>query len=189
MTGPDAAAADGKPGDGLKLLLGSRVAAEGWTVVDVRSGPDVDIVADIRDLSALADGSCAEIYASHVLEHVSYVRDLGTTLRGIYRLLKPGGRFRVSVPDMDVLCAMMISEALSPTDKFNVMRIMFGGQVNEYDLHRVGFNFLILSAYLEAAGFTGICRVREFGLFQDTSALTLAEIPISLNVEAWRPPD
>jgi hypothetical protein len=44
-----------------------------------------------------------------------------------------------------------------------------------------------LTGYLEAAGFTGIRPVKDFGLFQDTSGLKLKEIPISLNMVALKP--
>ncbi len=179
--------AERQPPDGICLLLGSLERVEGWVSVNIVDGPEVDMVADIRDLSAIADASCSDIYASHVLEHISYKHDLKATLRGFVRILKPGGRLRVSVPDLDVLSAMLISPALSPEQKFLVMRMMFGGHINEHDYHQTGFNMLILSAYLEPAGFAEIRRVKDFGLFRDSSTLTLEGIPISLNVEAWRP--
>lgn len=47
----------------------------------------------------LPDESCRGIYASHVLEHLSR-DDFEKALDETYRLLKPGGIFRLVVPDL-----------------------------------------------------------------------------------------
>jgi predicted SAM-dependent methyltransferase len=38
------------------------------------------------------------------LEHLGYNGEVQGVLKGIYRVLKPGGRLRVSVPDLEILC-------------------------------------------------------------------------------------
>lgn len=43
-------------------------------------------------------GSCDAIYCSHVLEHLSF-QDCYLALRNTYAMLKPGGIFRLVVPD------------------------------------------------------------------------------------------
>lgn len=48
------------------------------------------------------DGSCEGVYASHVVEHLS-LADARTALRNSLKLLRPGGRFRVIVPDLRAL--------------------------------------------------------------------------------------
>ncbi len=45
--------------------------------------------------------SCAGIYASHVLEHLS-LEDFRAALRNTFEMLKPGGIFRLIVPDLYV---------------------------------------------------------------------------------------
>ena len=62
------------------------------------------------------------------------------------------------------------------------MRIIFGGQTNIYDVHKVGFDFEIMAMYLEEAGFTGYEQVAEFNLFSDCSSLRILDTLISLNV-------
>jgi len=79
----------------------------------------------------------------HVLEHVPQQRVLDT-LKGVFRILKPGGRFCVSVPDLDILCHTFINPSASRTVKFHVMRMMFGGQVDQHDFHYFGWNQLFL---------------------------------------------
>ena len=48
----------------------------------------------------LAPGSCDFLYSSHVLEHLS-LEDLRQALANVFRLLKPGGVFRLVVPDLE----------------------------------------------------------------------------------------
>ena len=45
------------------------------------------------------DESCKGIYCSHVLEHLS-LEDIRTALRSTYRILMPGGTFRLVMPDL-----------------------------------------------------------------------------------------
>jgi predicted SAM-dependent methyltransferase len=49
----------------------------------------------------IPDGSADGIYASHVLEHLS-LEDFRAALNNTYRLLRPGGLFRLVVPDLEI---------------------------------------------------------------------------------------
>ena len=60
--------------------------------------PGVDFIGDISNLKQFESSSLEEIFTSHVLEHVSQAKAL-PTLEGIYRVLKPGGKVYISVPD------------------------------------------------------------------------------------------
>jgi FkbM family methyltransferase len=53
-------------------------------------------------------------------------------------------------------------------------------------VHYAGFDLEFLGEFLYQAGFRDIRRVQDFGLFDDTSTVRFAEVPISLNVEAWK---
>lgn len=174
------------PAEGIKLHVGGREKREGWAILDIQPGPDVDYVGNCNDLSFLADESCSEIYASHVLEHLAYDGELLRTLVGFWRILKPGGRLRASVPDLETLCHLFVQPTLQPPDRFELMRIMYGGRTNPHDVHYVGLNFEFLGGYLHEAGFRDIRRVPQFGLFRDTSTSLFGNVPISLNIEAWK---
>ena len=87
----------------LRLHIGGTQVQEGWKILNVRPGNGVDFVGDIQDLSRFADASVDEIYASHVLEHVSQAAVLAT-LKGLYRILKPDSRLMISAPDLETLC-------------------------------------------------------------------------------------
>ena len=170
--------------DGIKLHIGGWEKREGWVILDPLPGPVVDYVGSCTDLSFLPDASCAEVYASHVLEHLGYDSELPKALAGIYRVLKPGGRLRAAVPDLEMLCRLFLEPPLSGDDRFHIMRMMFGGRTTAYDVHYAGLNFEFLQAFLQEIGFRDVHRVAEFGLFNDTSTLLFGDVPISLNVEA-----
>jgi predicted SAM-dependent methyltransferase len=66
------------------------------------------------------------------------------------------------------------------------MRMMFGGQMDEHDFHKVGLTEEFAMIYLRQAGFRNAKRVGNFGLFDDTSSMEFMGVPISLNVEATK---
>lgn len=74
-----------------------------WTTVDTDPATHPDVCADGRTLLLFGDGSIAEIYAGHVLEHLDW--DEGqAALAEWRRVLKPGGTLTVIVPDFREIC-------------------------------------------------------------------------------------
>ena len=172
---------------GMRLHIGGKVRVPGWTVLNIAPGPQVDILGDCSDLSAVRDESCAVVYASHVVEHLGYEAALPRALKEFNRVLAPGGQVMVAVPDMDILCRLFTVSDLTGDERFHVMRMMFGGRMDPYDVHLVGLNGDFLGAYLTAAGFVDLKRVRDFGLFPDCSSNTFKGCPVSLNVIGRKP--
>ena len=170
----------------IRLHLGGQQRFDGWTIVNIQPGPDVDIVADIADLSQFADDSVDEVYASHVFEHLSMGR-VGPALLGVHRILKPGGIFRIAVPDLELLASMILDEHISTYGVWEVSRRIFGGDRDEHDRHCCGFTPDTMIAALEQCGFTDIRKVDSFGLFLDTSEVKFLGHRISLNMEATKP--
>jgi predicted SAM-dependent methyltransferase len=181
LTAPSAQTALPNP---LRLHLGGKEVKEGWHILNVTKAPGVDFIGSCQDLSAFPDSCCDEMYASHVLEHLSHAWEFLPALQGFHRVLKPGGIIRISVPDMDVLCWLLQSPALTLTQRYVVMTMMFGGQTDDFDYHKIGLNFPILQNFLQRAGFREITKVPEFGIFKDSSSLRSAGALISLNVTA-----
>lgn len=91
----------------------------------------------------------------------------------------------ISVPDLDTLCTLFMNKELPLQSRYHVMRMMFGGQIDDFDFHYIGLNLEILLNYLEPAGFASAKRVQNFGLFNDTSSYEPYGVPISLNVIAY----
>lgn len=168
----------------MKLHIGGKVAKEGWTLLNAQSGPHVDIVGDFKNLDAFDKGSVEEIYASHVLEHLSYSEDVLPTLTACHDILVPGGRLMLAVPNMEVICRLMIHPETDIQMQFHLTRIIFGGQVDSWDYHKAGFTPMLLAGFLGQAGFEDVQQVDTFGLFDDTSELKIGDIPVSLNVIA-----
>lgn len=167
-----------------RLHIGGKEARTGWKLLNIQTADGVDYVGDIRDLSQFPDASFDAVYGSHVLEHVGYQKTLGGVVQSIHRILRPGGKFLVSVPDLEVLCRLFIHEQMTANDRFFVMRMMFGGQTDEHDFHYVGLNAEFLAHYLRQAGFREIYRVPKFGIFNDTSSMRYQGTLISLNMVA-----
>ena len=175
---------DTPPGEDLRLHIGGVVPQQGWKILNIQPGPHVDFVGSCTDLSQFSDGTVAEAYASHVFEHLGYQTELKTVLRGLKRVLRPGGLLRISVPDLDLLCRMFIHPDLTPQARFHLMRVIYGGQMDAYDFHKVGFTLEFLAHFLNESGFEDVRRVQSHDLFADTSRLVLFGHPISLNVIA-----
>ncbi len=170
---------------GRKLHIGGHVKVPEWEIFDANPGPVVDHVGDARDLTLFPDNTFESIYASHVVEHFDYSGELAATLSEWRRVLVPGGTFFVSVPDLDVLARLFLDrQSLSLQERFQVMRMMFGGHIDQYDYHLVGLNEEFLNHFLTVAGFVQAVRVGSFGLFDDTSGMQVRGVPISLNVIA-----
>jgi predicted SAM-dependent methyltransferase len=171
-----------------KLHIGGKLRQEGWEVLNALPGDYVDHIGDARDLAQFGDNSFDEIYASHVVEHFDYMGELERTLREWYRVLVPGGRIRISVPDLEILAALFLQkEAMSFEDRFMIMRMIFGGHINEYDHHKVGLSQDLLTGFLMLTGFVGMARVDAFGIFNDSSNAVFKGQPISLNMIAAKP--
>lgn len=174
-------------GEPLRLHIGGEEAREGWKIVNIQAHPGVDFVGSATDLSRFADESVEEIYASHIYEHLDYSKELAKGLAEAFRVLKPGGLLRAGVPDLEILCRLMIEPRLTLEQKFHVQRMIFGGHMDEHDYHYVGLTMDIFGSYLWTAGFRNIRRVRSFGLFNDTTELMFGDVPISLNLMAIKP--
>ena len=86
----------------MKLNLGcGGTKLEGWVNIDRNPGYEPDVIADVRQLP-FSDGEVEEIFASHILEHFGYEENV---LGEWSRVLCPGGRITVIVPDVESVYA------------------------------------------------------------------------------------
>lgn len=144
----------------LKLNIGAgEVVIPGFTPIDRKLG------SEAYPLS-YADNSVDEIRASHILEHFTFA-DSQQALKEWTRVLKPGGRIRLAVPDL---------EARDKADPDEWPFIVMGGQTGPDDIHRSAWNENRLRAHMEHFGLTDIKRWHSPNT--DTAAH-----PCSLNLE------
>jgi predicted SAM-dependent methyltransferase len=175
--------------ESIKLHIGGKEPHPDWKILNVQPGEHVDFVGNASCLEKFTDSSIESIYASHLLEHFlyGYNNELLITLSEWYRVLKPGGKIYISVPDLRKLCWLFLNPDIDYSERYHLMRVIFGGQVDEYDVHKVGFDFDILAMYLAEVGFLECEQVEEFAIFQnDCSSIRFRDTLISLNVIATK---
>lgn len=136
-------------GEGIQLHLGAgQIRIPGFINIDFRPLTGTDIVASADNLSMFQDDSVDLVYASNVLEHFPR-RDTQRVLREWYRVLKPSGTLRVSVPDFEScikVYKMTHNLAL-------ILAQLVGGQDYPGNTHLMVFDFAYLSTLLSEVGF------------------------------------
>jgi len=159
--------------------------------VDAIPRPHVHYVGNISRLSMFRDQSVDFLYASHCLEHVSY-RKTVEVLAEWYRVLKPGGVLRISVPDLDLL--IDIYESCDRNLNY-IIGQLYGGHDNSYNVHMAIFNRSSLEQLMISVGFED-CRLwspysDRLSAMEDFSSykrkIGEASYPVSLNLEATKP--
>lgn len=176
----------------MKLHLGcGKRHIPGFIHIDAVDYPHVDHVATIDNLSFIQDNSVDLIYNCHVLEHFKR-KDVERVLKEWYRVLKPGGILRISVPDFAKLCEVYQREG-----NINlVIGALFGRQDYLYNIHYNVFDFASLSMALTNCGFKDIkqydWRKTEHADIDDFSQAYIPHMDkengtlISLNVESTK---
>ncbi len=133
----------------LKVNLGAgHLPLDGYVNVDMRPLPEIDVVASIDDLP-FGPGTLAEISSAHTLEHFPLEELRRRLLPYWVGLLKPGGLFRATVPDMEAMARSFAEGEIG----FEAFRsTTYGGQEYEGDFHFNGFTPSTLAELFESAG-------------------------------------
>lgn len=148
----------------VKLNIGAgSTKLEGFTPIDRRFGTEAFPLS-------YDDNSVDEIRASHILEHFSF-GDAIKALEDWVRVLKPGGRIRLAVPDVDKALA---------TDNPERLFWLMGGQSDENDFHRSAYDRGRLQAMMKAVG---LADIKPW----ESPNTDTASHPCSLNLEGRKP--
>lgn len=162
----------------LKLHLGcGRSHIPGWINVDVFPAP---LAMNMLWRTPFAADSACYVFASHVLEHLFYPRDVSAFLSEVRRVLAPGGVLRIVVPDIESCI-----EAYSSKDRTffasrretwswwpqNATRLedflAYAGAGAEpaylFESHKYGYDLETLTKVLSEAGFVGVERSAHMG--------------------------
>lgn len=178
------------PNGERRLHLGcGKINHPGFINIDALPRRHVHYVQAVDRLNRFRDGSIDLVYACHVLEHFSHLQ-VPSVLKEWGRVLKPGGKLCLSVPDFDRLLDIYRA---TDHDVDAVINPLMGGQEYAYNYHRVIFTRDYLSKLLRQAGFS---RVYEWtpddgGVSHDVNDWSRRPLlvdgkpyPVSLNLEA-----
>ncbi len=150
----------------LHLGCGRRIMP-GWVNVDAVAGAGIDLVWDLRYRLPFATRSATMIYSEHLLEHLPK-RDALALLAESYRILEPGGRIRIGVPDAELY---LRAYAEQQTDFFRELRHL-GGTLTPLETpidvinhmfrmgghHQFAWDYQSLAHALQSIGFEQIAR-------------------------------
>lgn len=143
----------------MKLNIGCEYDhKDGWTNLDIDPGVRPDVLGDARSMPQFADCTFDEILASHILEHFMET-EIIPTLKEWNRILAPGGKITIVVPDAWKVCVDWINEKLSEDQ---VLKGFIGDNQSKspWMLHKTFFWYTRLKRILEENNFE---NVQEFG--------------------------
>ncbi len=147
-----------------------------WAGVNSASNAGAVVIRhDLRRGLPLADDSCELIYSSHFFEHLEY-RDGVRLMRDCYRVLSPGGTFRVSLPNfkrlfdaylsaddkyLDLINIYDVSPELEPGTDTLVDYVNYGAY--QHGEHKCIYDVEKLTLILNRIGFSSVaeCTYQE----------------------------
>jgi SAM-dependent methyltransferase len=131
--------------------------------VDIERSVNPDIVADLTDLSPIADSTADAVWSSHCLEHLFHNQVLGS-LNEFYRVLADDGFATILVPDLQSVADRIVADKFhetiytSPMGPVSAHDMFFGfgpaiaaGQTTM--AHRCGFTPTTLVNLMDATHF------------------------------------
>lgn len=176
----------------IKIHLGcGEKILKNFINIDIVKKNSQVVIDDVSKLDTVEDNSVDLIYACHVLEHFPKAEILDILNLWSNKLNK-GGIIRISVPDFDSI----VSHYKDNKDLSSISGLLYGGQRNEYDYHKVIFNFDTLKELLKMSGFVNVKRYNwkttEHSDVDDYSQAYLPHLDkehgllMSLNIEATK---
>jgi len=149
---------DGKELVRVHLGPGQSNYLAGWINVDanVFTGK-CDVWSDISKSLCFRDSSVDAIYSHHVIEHLP---DLFAHFREMFRIMKPGGVFRVGGPNGDSAVRQYLAGNKDWFPDFPDARTSIGGRLENYVFCRQEHLTILTPSFLEeiasAAGFINL---------------------------------
>lgn len=117
---------------------------DGYQNLDIATG------VDARRLTMFGNGTVDEVRASHLLEHFT-PPEARQALAEWVRVLKPGGKLRLSVPDF-----RSVAEDYLGQRQYRTAEIVMGAHTDEHDYHRSLWDRELLTAAMTEAGIESI---------------------------------
>ena len=171
---------------GLKLHIGCGAhELPGWVNLDVHPAP---LCWNVQWGLPFADGAASHVFVSHLFEHLFFPHDAMAFLAELKRVLAPGGRVRLVVPDVRQLIdayqrgdrAFFAKRAAHWANAHGEGPLLaqflnYAGAGPDpgylFEAHKFGYDFETLSHLLREAGFESV--VRSGYMASDDPALRL----------------
>ena len=148
----------------VKLNVGSGIGGAvnpDFVNIDVVDHPKIDLVCDITKGIPIEDGKVTYIECMEVLEHL-HRNSTSKVLEEFYRILKIGGRIKLSVPNLPVILDLWLRNVDGKRwEKW--LLCLFGGQVYPSDTHLTGFDKERLTKIFEDGGKWSSLKTYENG--------------------------
>lgn len=140
----------------MKLHLGcGKRYLPGFVHIDIADFPHIDYKAEVNLLPFIEDQTVDEIYSSHTFEYFDRL-EAPQVLNEWQRVLKPGGRLYLTVPDFDSLIQIYGKSG----ELKNIIGPLFGKWVNAGDtppiFHKTVWNEIDLKGMLLENNFSDV---------------------------------
>lgn len=148
----------------------------GFESLNIIGSRNIDYVLDAAQPLPFTNGTFDEIYSSHVLEHLPWYRT-EAILREWVRILKPGGRLNIWVPDALKICTTIIGAESGRIDRlpdgwqkhnpdndpylWAAGRLFYGGNPKYPSWHRAFFTAGFLQRLFCRAGLVEVRKLRH----------------------------
>lgn len=109
----------------------------GWINIDI-GNKSADLQLDLRENLPFRDGSVSMIYSEHFFEHLAFPDEAKTFLTESLRVLIPGGRFRVGVPDTEW---PLIAYVNGDEEYFQFVRSQWHPAWCDTRMHHINYHF------------------------------------------------
>jgi predicted SAM-dependent methyltransferase len=142
------------------------VIKKGWLNIDLFSN-ESDLKLDLREPWPFRDCTAAIVYSEHVFEHFEYPFETGKLLSEAWRVLAPGGKFSLGVPDCEYAAQSYVArdeefhrrerenglppEVTTPMDHLNYT-------FRQRREHKYSYDLETLTKVLTTANFVSVCK-------------------------------
>jgi predicted SAM-dependent methyltransferase len=186
------------PGLRVHLGPGQRNYLPGWINVDANMFTGkCDVWADLRHKLPFQDATVEAMYSHHVVEHLP---SLEKHFRDVFRVLQPGGVYRVAGPNGDSAARKFVDADSAWFSDFPDKRKSVGGRLENFVFcrgeHLTILTYSYLDELLQQIGYVGVamCLPTKESHYGDLFDACLAKewetdfsFPHTLVVEARKP--
>lgn len=159
--------------DPIRLNIGAGGSnLPGFIPIDIQTG------ADASGKLPYETGSVDEVYASHVLEHIHHSKTV-PTIEEWCRVLKPGGRIRIAIPNFDAV----LTNAKNDPEKFGsgyLSAWLHGSDDVDHDRHQA---FILKD---DLVTMLRMCGIEDIGPWEGEYGDNAHLNPMTLNVGGYK---